>query len=259
MSNCVTLTKNKNIGLVTIDSPPVNALGLAVRQGLLECFTQANADDSIQAIVLICAGRTFIAGADISEFGKPLEEPGLLVPINAIENSPKPVIAAIHGTALGGGLEVALSCHYRCAVPTAKLGLPEVHLGLIPGAAGTQRLPRIVGVEQALKMITTGIPIDATEAHKRGLVDQVIEGDLLEGAIAFAEQIVSENRPLVKIRDMNDRLSGVNAETFSMAREKLAKPSVILKHRKQPLRPSKRPAPCPLKQGVKKNETFLRH
>ena len=223
MNTCVTLSTHDTIGVITIDSPPVNVLGHAVRVGLVECFEKANADQSILAIVLICAGRTFIAGADISEFDKPLESPGLLDTLNAIEGCSKPVIAAIHGSALGGGLEVALSCHYRCAVPTAKLGLPEVHLGLIPGAGGTQRLPRIVGVEQALRMITRGVPIIATEAHKRDLVDLLIEEDLLEGAIAFAEQMVSENRPLIKIRDRNEKVSGVDLEIFAMAREKISR------------------------------------
>jgi 3-hydroxyacyl-CoA dehydrogenase len=223
MSDFVTLTKEGNIGVVTIDSPPVNALGVGVRKGILDCMSAANADDDIKAIVLICDGRTFIAGADISEFGKPPQEPGLIEPLDAIEGGGKAVIAAIHGTALGGGLEVALACHYRCAVPTAKLGLPEVLLGLIPGAAGTQRLPRIVGPEQALKMVTSGVPISAGDAHKRGLVDQVIDGDLRAGAIAFAEQIVSEDRPLNKVRDLNDKVTGVNPEIFAAARAKLGK------------------------------------
>jgi len=223
MSSCVNYSKHNNIGIITIDSPPVNALGYAVRQGLLDCFIEANDDNSVVAIVLICDGRTFIAGADISEFDKPLAEPGLHATLDVIEGCSKPVFAAIHGTALGGGLEVALACHYRCAIPSTKLGLPEVHLGLIPGAAGTQRLPRVVGVQQSLKMITSGIPINAEEAHKRGLVDQVIEGDLLDGVIAFAEQVTGENRPLVKVRDLNEKVSGVDMEIFAITREKLAK------------------------------------
>lgn len=223
MSDLVTLSKQGNIGVVTIDSPPVNALGVGVRKGILDCMTAANADDEIKAIVLICAGRTFIAGADISEFGKPPQEPGLIEPLDAIEGATKAVIAAIHGTALGGGLEVALACHYRVAIPSAKLGLPEVLLGLIPGAAGTQRLPRVVGPEQALKMITSGVPIGAAEANERGLVDQVVDGDLLEGAVAFAEQVVSEGRPLKKVRDLNDKVSGADPEIFAAARAKLGK------------------------------------
>lgn len=223
MSDLVTLSKEGNIGVVTIDSPPVNALGVGVRKGILDCMTAANADDSIKAIVLHCDGRTFIAGADISEFGKPPQSPGLMEPLEAIEGGGKAVVAAIHGTALGGGLEVALACHYRVAVPSAKLGLPEVLLGLIPGAAGTQRLPRIVGPEQALKMITSGVPIGAKEAHERGLVDQVIDGDLRAGAVVFAEKIVSENKPLKKVRDLSDKVTGINPEIFAAARAQLSK------------------------------------
>lgn len=223
MSDLVTLAKEGNIGVITIANPPVNALAVGVRKGILDCMTAANADDEIKAIVLICDGRTFIAGADISEFGKPPQKPGLMEPLDALEGAGKAVIAAIHGTALGGGLEVALSCHYRCAVPSAKLGLPEVLLGLIPGAAGTQRLPRVVGPEQALKMITSGVPIGAVEAHERGLVDQVVDGDLRAGAIAFAEQVVSEGRPLNKVRDLSDKVTGVDPEIFAATRAKLAK------------------------------------
>jgi 3-hydroxyacyl-CoA dehydrogenase len=223
MSELVTLAKEGNIGVVTIANPPVNALAVGVRKGILDCMIEAGADDDIKAIVLICDGRTFIAGADISEFGKPPQEPGLIEPLDALEGGSKAVIAAIHGTALGGGLEVALACHYRCAVPSAKLGLPEVLLGLIPGAAGTQRLPRVVGPEQALKMITSGVPIGAVEAHERGLVDKVVDGDLRAGAIAFAEQIVNEGRPLNKVRDLNDKVTGVDPEIFAAARAKLAK------------------------------------
>lgn len=223
MSEFAGLTKQGYIGVITIDNPPVNALGLGVRKGILSCLEEASKDDDIKAIVLTCAGRTFIAGADISEFDKPMEEPGLLAPLDALESSSKPVIAAIHGTALGGGLEVALACHYRCAVASAQVGFPEVLLGLIPGAAGTQRLPRVVGPEQALAMITSGIPITAGKANELGLIDHIVDGDLLEGAVAFAGEIVAENRGLVKVRDMNDKVTDVNPEIFSAARAKFAK------------------------------------
>jgi 3-hydroxyacyl-CoA dehydrogenase len=223
MSDLVTWTKQDNIGVVTIDNPPVNALAVGVRAGILKCMEEANADASVEAIVLTCAGRTFIAGADITEFGKPPQEPGLMAPLDALESSSKAVVAAIHGTALGGGLEVALACHYRVAVHSAKLGFPEVLLGLIPGAAGTQRLPRITGPEHALKMITSGVPIDAGEAAERGLLDEVIEGDLVEGAVAFAKKVVSENRPLAKVRDLNDKVSNVDSSIFDATRAKLAK------------------------------------
>ena len=145
-----------SVAVITLDNPPVNALSAGLRTGLMEAFKQAKADSANKAIVLICAGRTFIAGADISEFGKPPQGPGLNDLFGAIEGGDIPVVAAIHGTALGGGLEVALTCHYRVAVPSARFGLPEVELGLLPGAGGTQRLPRLVGVEDAMTMITSG-------------------------------------------------------------------------------------------------------
>ncbi|NCU12512.1 MAG: 3-hydroxyacyl-CoA dehydrogenase, partial [Sphingomonadaceae bacterium] len=152
------------IGILTIDYPPVNALSVHTRKALDAGFRQFAADDSVKAIVLICAGRTFIAGADISEFGKNLGGPNLQEVFDIIENGTKPVVAAIHGTALGGGYELALICHYRIAVPSAKVGLPEVALGLLPGAGGTQRLPRIVGIPAALDLITGGAPVGAKKA-----------------------------------------------------------------------------------------------
>ena len=161
MNAVVKLERHDAIGIVTVDSPPVNALSAAVRGGIFDCMKEAIADAAIKAIVLTCGGRTFIAGADITEFGKPPKPPGLHEVLVAMENSPKPIIAAIHGTALGGGLEVALACHYRVAVKEARLGLPEVKLGLLPGAGGTQRLPRAVGPELAVKMIVSGDPIGA--------------------------------------------------------------------------------------------------
>ena len=156
MSEVVKVERHDAVAIVTIDSPPVNALSAAVRKGILDGVTSAVADPQVQAIVLTCAGRTFVAGADITEFGKTPVPPSLHDVIEAIENSKKPVIAAIHGTALGGGLELALGCHYRVAVKDAKLGLPEVKLGLLPGGGGTQRLPRAVGPEMAVRMIVTG-------------------------------------------------------------------------------------------------------
>ena len=195
------------IGIVEIDSPPVNALGFAVRSALVEHFEAVIADDAVKAIVLICGGRTFFAGADITEFGKPMQQPDLLDVLNVIENSPKPVVAAIHGTALGGGLEVALACHYRVAVPSAKVGLPEVKLGLLPGAGGTQRLPRIVGPKVALDIMCTGKMVKAAEAHSLGIVDALVgEGDLRADAIAFAGQIVAEGKPPVRVRDRSDMI-----------------------------------------------------
>src|SRR6056300_1235345 len=173
MSDVVSYQLHGNIGVIAVNSPPVNALSQAVREGILNAVNQAQADAS-EAVVLRCEGRTFIAGADITEFGKPPKDPWLPEVLSAIENSSKPVIAAIHGTALGGGFEVALACHYRCAVAAAKVGLPEVKLGLLPGAGGTQRVPRIAGVKAALDMITSGNPVAAAKAKDMGLIDELI-------------------------------------------------------------------------------------
>src|ERR1700761_3174880 len=204
--NTVTdLSRDGDIAVVTLNSPPVNALGAAVRDGLADAFKAAIADPAAKAIVLICDGKTFIAGADISEFGKPPVGTSLHEVQRIMEDSPKPVVAAIHGTALGGGLEVALVAHYRVAVPSAKFGLPEVNLGLLPGAGGTQRLPRIVGVEAALDMMTSGKHVGAKYALETGLVDELTEeGKLKDGALAFARKIVGG--PLKKVRDNNAKM-----------------------------------------------------
>ncbi len=202
--NAVTgLSIDGGVAVLTVNSPPVNALSAAVRQGIQQGITQAASDPSVRAIVLACAGRTFIAGADITEFGRPMEDPSLHEVIRSIESSPKPVVAAIHGTALGGGLEVALGCHYRVAVPSARLGLPEVKLGLLPGAGGTQRLPRVVGVEQALEMVTSGAPVGARAALDHGLVDALAPEDGLLGfAVGYARRLAEEAKPLRRIRDL---------------------------------------------------------
>ncbi len=202
-----TLTVDGEIGILSINFPPVNALSQAVRESLVNGMQAANANPAIKAVVLICEGRTFLAGADISEFGKPPQPPSLFAAQDGIELASKPVIAAIHGTALGGGLEVALCCHYRVAVPSAKCGLPEVHLGLLPGAGGTQRLPRIVGAQRALEMVTSGSHVPAAECLAMGLVDALVpEGELRAGAINFARQVLAEGRPLRKVRDNDDKL-----------------------------------------------------
>ena len=197
-----------------------------VREGLDKCIRQAIKDSRVDAIILICTGRTFIAGADISEFGKEPKGPSLFEVQDELENSPKPIIAAIHGTALGGGLEVALTCHYRIAVPSAKCGLPEVSLGLLPGAGGTQRLPRLVGVEQALKMVTSGIHLSADKCLKSGLIDKLAnEGQLMDDSILFAKEILSENKPLRKVRDINEKVEAArgNEELFSDFRKSIAR------------------------------------
>ncbi|MGC2177782.1 MAG: enoyl-CoA hydratase-related protein, partial [Bradyrhizobium sp.] len=211
MSEVVSLERHDVVAVVTVNSPPVNALSAAVRGGIMDCVKRAIADPEAKAIVLTCAGRTFIAGADITEFGKPPQSPGLHEVLDEIENSPKPVIAAIHGTALGGGLEVALACHYRVAVKEARLGLPEVKLGLLPGAGGTQRLPRAVGPELAVKMIVGGDPISAADALKNGLIDDIVEGPAAGGE-AFARKVVAEKRPLRKVRDDDSKLKAARAD-----------------------------------------------
>ena len=215
-----------NIAILTLNSPPVNALSSSVREGLSLGIKDAIQDNNVEAIVLICDGRTFIAGADISEFGQIPKGPSLFEVQEDLENSPKPIIAAIHGTALGGGLEVALTCHYRIAVPSAKCGLPEVSLGLLPGAGGTQRLPRLVGVEQALKMVTTGIHLPADKCLKSGLVDEIAdEGRLLEDSVTFAKKIISEKRPLKKVRELNEKVIAArgNTDLFSNYRKSIAR------------------------------------
>ncbi len=207
MSDIMKFEVENGIGVITINSPPVNALGVNARRAIAEGFEQAWADTSVNAIVLICDGRTFFAGADITEFGKPPQQPSLPELLEFIETSPVPSIAAIHGTALGGGLETALHCHYRIATPSAKAGLPEVNLGLLPGAGGTQRLPRIVGVPAALEIITSGRHVSAAEALSLGIFDALAEeGKLRENAISFALKIAEEDAPLVRVRDRQEHV-----------------------------------------------------
>ena len=195
MADQVRYEVKDGVAVITIDNPPVNALSHAVREGLRKALEQALSDGDVGAMALLCAGRTFSAGADITEFGKPILPPSLREVIDAFENSPKPVVAALHGTTLGGGFELALGCHYRVALAGAKVGLPEVKLGLIPGAGGTQRLPRLAGADAALKAIVDGNPISAENAKAMGVVDEIVQGDLREAAIAFAGRLVEESRP----------------------------------------------------------------
>jgi 3-hydroxyacyl-CoA dehydrogenase len=183
------------VAVLTIDNPPVNALGLAVREGIVAGMERAAGDAKVDAIVLIGAGRTFPAGADIREFDQPAREPHLMTVIDRLDAIEKPIVAAIHGTALGGGLELTLGCHFRVASPSARVGTPEVNLGIFPGAAGTQRLPRVAGLDHALELIVLGRPIDAAGALEYGIVDEIIEGDLRDGAVAFAENVLAEGTP----------------------------------------------------------------
>jgi 3-hydroxyacyl-CoA dehydrogenase len=220
------LSKDGDIAVITLNSPPVNALSAAVRDGLHDGFKQAISDPAVKAIVLVCEGRTFIAGADISEFGGAQKGASLFDVQNMMEDSPKPVVAAIHGTALGGGLEVALCAHYRISVPSARCGLPEVNIGLLPGAGGTQRLPRIAGVEKALEMVTSGQHVPAQDCLAMGLVDELAdEGKLKDAAVAFARRIVAEQRPLKKVRENNAKLEAAKGhpEIFDKFRKENAR------------------------------------
>ncbi len=194
MSEVVRLEKSDRIGLIIIDSPPVNALSESVRSGLQDSFREAASDDSISAIVLMCAGKTFIAGADIAELDDAIGDTSYHELFGEIEAMQKPVVAALHGTALGGGVEAALACHYRVAAQSARIGFPEINLGIVPGAGGTQRLPRIVGVEEALKMFLSGRPLDAADAMSLGLVDALTDGDLRDFAVNFANELIKDGK-----------------------------------------------------------------
>jgi 3-hydroxyacyl-CoA dehydrogenase len=215
--------KHGEVGIIWINNPPVNAISVGVRVALIDGVAKLAQDPQIKVGVLACEGRTFMAGADITEFGKPPLSPGLREAIVAVENSAKPIVAAIHGTALGGGLEVALACHYRVAVAGAKVGLPEVKLGILPGAGGTQRLPRLIGVDAALGIIVSGDPIPATQAAKAGVIDKIIEGDLLDGAIAYALDLAARKVAPRKVRDINIDASKLSAGFFDEARKRIAK------------------------------------
>ena len=217
----VSTQKFDDVLVILVDNPPVNALSWHVRQGLQDGFEQALADEGVKAIVLRCAGSTFVAGADITEFGKPAQGPDLNIVLNMIEAADKPVVAAIHGTALGGGLETALVCHYRIAVPSARLGVPEVKLGLLPGAGGTQRLPRVVGIEAAATMCALGEPVTAAKAETIGLVDRIAgENSLADDAIAYARELISvgpratRNRPLAGDIAIIEQLKSANAKKW---------------------------------------------
>jgi 3-hydroxyacyl-CoA dehydrogenase len=224
MSELVSLTHDGEIAIITINNPPVNALSPGVPEGIGDAIAKAGQDDAVKGIVLIGGGRTFIAGADIKEFGKVTSGEkgrGSLLPLLlTIEDCPKPTVAAIHGTAFGGGLEVAMAFHYRVAAPTAQVGQPEVKLGIIPGAAGTQRLPRLAGIAKAVEMCAFGEPVEAGEALKAGIIDKIIEGDLLAGSVAFVREVLTRGETPRKSRERNDKLgkSDENTTIFENAR-----------------------------------------
>jgi 3-hydroxyacyl-CoA dehydrogenase len=223
LTTLVEMNRDGDVAVILVDNPPVNALSHGVRSGIYENLQAARDDPSIKAIVIGCKGRTFIAGADITEFGKPPQSPGLHEVLSLLDEIHKPTVAAIHGTALGGGLEVALACHFRVATESAKLGLPEVKLGILPGAGGTQRLPRLIGAEEALKMIVSGDPIGAAKAKDLGLIDELSRGadavspakvaegrvviqDVVADACALVRKVVAESRALIRVRDRSEKL-----------------------------------------------------
>lgn len=223
MSSSVSVAIENGVAVVTIDNPPVNALSFHVRKPLYEALATLRDDPAARAIVIACAGRTFVAGADITEFGKPVEQPELRAIVALLETIAKPTVAAIHGTALGGGLELALGCHFRVADAGARLGLPEVKLGLLPGGGGTVRLPRLVGAAKALGMIVSGAPISAYEAKAAGLVDAVFDGDLLAKSIRFADEMADRGGPFIAVRDRNDRLFETDLAAFDAQAAGLAR------------------------------------
>ncbi|MEQ1886076.1 MAG: 3-hydroxyacyl-CoA dehydrogenase NAD-binding domain-containing protein [Bryobacteraceae bacterium] len=224
MSELVSYARHDDVAVLTVDNPPVNAMSSGVPEGIRAGVERATEDAEVRALVLIGAGKTFIAGADIREFNSPRGAgvgSALKQALEVLENSKKPVVVAIHGTALGGGLETAMACHYRVIAPSGQVGQPEVKLGLIPGAGGTQRLPRLAGVAKAVEMCAFGAPIKAADAVASGIADQIIEGDLLTGALAFAREVAG--KPPVRTRDRNEKLSGVDAAVFSTARKQAKK------------------------------------
>ncbi len=260
--NSVTdLTREGDIAVLTVNSPPVNALSANVRDGLSAGVAQAAADPAVKAIVLICDGRTFIAGADISEFGKPPKGASLHDVQAAIEGGTKPVIAAIHGTAFGGGFELAQACHYRVTVPSAQFGQPEIKLGIIPGAGGTQRLPRLIGVEKALEANLSGNPFSAKLAHEWGAVDALVEeGKLREGALAFARKVIDTRMPLRKVRDLNDKIEAARGhpEIFDKARRDYARRYRGFEAWQAVIRATEAAVDVPFDQGMKRErEEFM--
>ena len=260
ITQSVDLSNRGRVAVLTVDNPPVNALSQHVRKGLHDGIKQAIGDSAVQAIVIVCSGRTFIAGADITEFGKPPVEPGLHAVLDLIEGAPKPVVAAVHGTALGGGLEVTLACHYRVGVKSARFGLPEVKLGILPGAGGTQRLPRVVGPQKALQMIVSGDPIGADEALKVGLIDEIVDGDLAAAGVAFAEKALNEKRPLKKIRDLDDKIAPARGkpEIFAEFRKSVARQTRGFRAPENCIKAVEAAVNLPFAEGIKRErELFL--
>src|SRR6056297_2593546 len=226
MTDVVSITREGAIGLVALNNPPVNAAGAALRAGLVAALNTLEADSTVKVIAIYGEGRTFPAGADIREFGKPPVDPWLPEVCNRIEACARPVVAALHGTALGGGLEVALAAHWRIAQPAARVGFPEVTLGLLPGAGGTQRAPRLAGAEAALDLMLSGRPIDAGQALAAGLIDEVAEGDLIDAALARAQVLADAPPPRTSDRDEGMRDPVAYEAAVRARREAAADPNI---------------------------------
>jgi len=259
MADIVSYSREGDIAYITIDNPPVNALSLAVRSGIQQCVRRFVADAEARAAILICAGRTFIAGADITEFDKPRQDPWLPEVIEEIEASPKIIVAAIHGTALGGGLETAMGCHYRCAVPSAKVGLPEVALGLLPGATGTQRLPRLIGPQAALDVMVSGKPMAAKAARDAGAVDHLLDDENLRaGATAYARKLLAAGAKPRRISEMSIDQASVGAGFFDDYRKSIAREARGYFAPGQIIKCVEAAVSLPYKDAVKReNELFL--
>ncbi|MEX2287021.1 MAG: 3-hydroxyacyl-CoA dehydrogenase NAD-binding domain-containing protein [Planctomycetaceae bacterium] len=264
MSDLVSYTKDGDVAVITVNNPPVNALSPGVPEGIAAGIDKAQQDSGVKAVVLIGSGRTFIAGADINEFakitsGEKKRDFGLLPILLKIENCPKPVVCAIHGTALGGGLETAMACHYRVAVPTAQVGQPEVKLGLIPGAAGTQRLPRLVGIAKAAELCASGELIGAEQAAKLGLIDKIITGDLLAGAVAFAREKIASGEPPRKTREISNRLGdpAANAAALAEIKKQVSQKARGMKSPLAAIEAVEAAAKLPFEEGCKKEAEFF--
>jgi 3-hydroxyacyl-CoA dehydrogenase len=255
MTDAVLRSTEGRIGVLTVNNPPVNALAAAVRNGIKEGVEAFGKDPNIDAIVLIGGGRTFIAGADIREFGKPPSGANLNDVIATLENSPKIVVAALHGTPLGGGLETALGAHYRVSLPTTRMGLPEVHLGILPGAGGTQRLPRLTGAKYALDAMISGRHIPAPEAKSKGIVDELVEGDLLKGAVAYAEKLVKDKAPKKRVRDLKVNLE--SPDLFAETEKSIARKARGFKAPWNIIKTVQAAASLPFDEGLKRERELF--
>ncbi len=244
------IEKRGSVGIIWIDHPPVNAISHAVREGLINAISEAAADDDIEALVLACRGRTFMAGADIAEFASGPKSPMLGEVVDTLANSPKLIVAALFGTAFGGGLEIALACNYRIATPSTKIGLPEVKLGIIPGAQGTQRLPRLAGVDFALKLIVSGSPASAAEALEAGAIDRIENGDIVAAAVAYAEELITDGAPLRRTHEMTIDGGKYDAEYFAAFRKSIARKTRGLNAPERAIRSVEAAVSKPFEDGV---------